>query len=85
MHHTQRCFLASGCSTYRKYALRAPRVENPTGRGTSPPSQRQPDSGSGSRPRPGSGWEGPAIGRPLVGLGREGGRVDGSNPVRYAG
>jgi hypothetical protein len=26
MHRTQRRFLASGCSTYRKYALRAPRV-----------------------------------------------------------
>jgi len=42
MHHTQRCFLASGRSTYRKYALRAPQVENPTGRSTSPPSRRNP-------------------------------------------
>jgi hypothetical protein len=42
MHRTQRCFLASGCSTYIEYALRAPRVENSTGRGTSPPSQRNP-------------------------------------------
>jgi short-subunit dehydrogenase len=42
MHRTQRCFLASGCSTYRKYALRAPRVENSTGHGTSPPSRRNP-------------------------------------------
>jgi hypothetical protein len=42
MHRTQRCFLASGCSTYRKYALRAPQVENPTGHGTSPPSRRNP-------------------------------------------
>jgi len=40
MHRTQRCFLASGCSTYCTYALRAPQVENPTGHGTSPPSRR---------------------------------------------
>jgi len=41
MPHTQRCFLASGCSTYRTYALRAPRIENPTVHGTSPPSRRR--------------------------------------------
>jgi len=28
--------------TYRKYALRAPQIENPTGHGTSPPSRRNP-------------------------------------------
>jgi hypothetical protein len=41
MHRTQRCFLASGCSTYCQVRLRAPRVENPTGHGTSPPSPRK--------------------------------------------
>jgi hypothetical protein len=30
-------------------------------------------------------WVETAIGRPLVGPGRVGGRLDGSNPVRYAG
>jgi len=41
MHRAQRCFLASGCSTYRKYALRPPQIENPTGHGTSPTSRRK--------------------------------------------
>lgn len=30
MHRTQRCFLFSGCSTYRKHVLRASQVENPS-------------------------------------------------------
>ena len=40
MCRTQPCFLASGCSTHYKYALRAPWVENPTVHGASPPSRR---------------------------------------------
>ena len=51
MYRTQRCFLASGCSTYRKYALRAPRVENPTGHGASPPSRRNPVRNAGKARR----------------------------------
>ncbi len=38
MHRTRRCFLASGCSTYCRVRVRAPRVANPTGHGASPPS-----------------------------------------------
>ncbi len=37
-----RCFLPTGCSTYRKHALRTPRFENPTVHDTSPPSRRNP-------------------------------------------
>ena len=40
MHRTQRCFLASGCSTYRKYAHRAPQVENAASHDISPASRR---------------------------------------------
>ena len=42
MRHTQRRFLASVCSTYRRVRLRAPRVENTTVHGASPPSRRNP-------------------------------------------
>ena len=41
MHRTQRSFLASGCSTYCQVRLRAPRVENTAGHGTSLPSRRK--------------------------------------------
>ena len=41
MHRTQRCFLASGCSTYCQVRLRAPQVDNPAGHGTSPTSQQK--------------------------------------------
>jgi NAD(P)H-dependent FMN reductase len=80
-------FSLRGTQRTVEYALRALQgpAGVPTGHGTSPPSRRQPGTGSGSRPRPGSVWEEPAIGRPLVGPGREGGRLDGSNPVRNAG
>ncbi len=47
MHPTQRRFLPSGCSTYRKVRLRAPRVENPTGHGTSAPLRRTPVKSAG--------------------------------------
>jgi len=36
-----RCFLASGCSTYCKYALRAPQVEKPTSHYISRASRRE--------------------------------------------
>ena len=42
MYRTQRCFLASGCSTYCRVRLGAPRVEIPTAHGTSQPSLRNP-------------------------------------------
>jgi len=42
MNCTQRRFLASGCSTYGRVRIRAPRVENPTGYSPSPPSLRNP-------------------------------------------
>jgi len=50
MHHAQRCFLASGCSTYLRVRLRAPRIENPTGHGTSPPSPCNPVRYAGLSP-----------------------------------
>jgi hypothetical protein len=41
MHRTQRSFLASRCSTYCQVRLRAPRVVNAAGHGTSLPSRRK--------------------------------------------
>jgi len=41
MHRTQRSFLASGCSTYCQVRLRAPRVVNAAGHGTSLPPRRK--------------------------------------------
>jgi hypothetical protein len=42
MYRTQQCVLASGYSTYCRVRLRAPRVEHPAGRSTSPPSRQNP-------------------------------------------
>ena len=42
MRRTQRCFRASGCSTYSSLRLRAPQVENPTEYGASPSSRQNP-------------------------------------------
>jgi len=41
MYCTQRGFLSSVCSTYCQVRLRALRIKNPSGHGTSPASRRK--------------------------------------------
>jgi hypothetical protein len=83
MNRTQRCLLASGCSTYRQVRLRAPRVANPTGHSTSPPSRRTLMNSPGQDPHGnGHGWllRGSSNPQLLKGFGAGGG----SRPRRKA-